>query len=41
MFGKNVIVTADKVKRKKVTSRLVKITSLALLLFYHGKNYKV
>ncbi len=33
MFGKNVIVTADKVKRKKVTSRLVKITSLALLLF--------
>ena len=33
MFGKNVIVTADKVKKKKVTSRVVKITSLLLLLF--------
>ena len=33
MFGKNVIVTADKVKRKKVASRVVKISSLILLLF--------
>lgn len=32
-MAKEVIVTADKVKKRKVTSRLVKISLLALLLF--------